>query len=310
MDKLKLMDTYVRVVKGGSFASAADELGVSRGVVTKHIAKLEQTLGVRLLNRTTRQLRMTEIGQTYLEFCGRALREIDEAESALTRLQDEPRGTVKVVTSKAFASINLGDLVGEFSIRHPSIEISALVVDSAMDQIKLIESGIDVVIRLTRPLESSNVMRRVCQMHWIACASPHYLRRAGTPRTPQDLRHANCLVHTRLNPDGVWRFQQGDTETTVKVSGSVKSNGILVLRGCALAGAGIAMLPNYCIVEDVVAGRLVRVLPDFESPSDEIFLLFPYRRSIPKRVRLFIDFLVEKLRVPSWEAVPKSTPSA
>ncbi len=309
MDKLKLMDTYVRVVKGGSFASAADGLGVSRGVVTKHIAKLEQTLGVRLLNRTTRQLRMTEIGQAYLEFCGRALREIDEAESALSRLQDEPRGTVKVVTSKAFASINLGDLVGEFSIRHPSIEISALVVDSPMDQVKLIEDGIDVVIRLTRPLESSNVMRRVCLMHWIACASPHYLRRAGTPSTPQDLQHANCLVHTRLNPDGVWRFQQGGKEAPVKVSGSVKSNGILVLRGCALAGAGIAMLPNYCIVEDIVAGRLVRVLPDFESPSDEIFLLFAHQRSIPKRVRLFIDFLVEKLRVPSWESVPKSTPS-
>lgn len=309
MDKLKLMDTYVRVVKGGSFASAADQLGVSRGVVTKHIAKLEQNLGVRLLNRTTRQLRVTEIGQAYLEFCGRALREIEEAESTLARLQDEPRGTVKVVSSKAFASINLGDLVGEFSIRHPSIEISALVVDSAMDQVKLIENGIDLVIRLTRPLESSNVIRRVCQMHWIACASPHYLRRTGIPRTPQDLRRANCLVHTRLNPDGIWRFHQGDEETTVKVSGSIKSNGVLVLRGSALAGAGIAMLPNYCVVEDIVAGRLVRVLPDFESPIDEIFLLFPYRRSIPKRVRLFIDFLVEKLRVPSWESVPKSTPN-
>jgi DNA-binding transcriptional LysR family regulator len=307
MDKLKLMDTYMRVAKGGSFAAAADQLGVSRGVVTKHIAKLEQTLGVRLLNRTTRQLQVTEIGQAYLEFCGRALREINEAESALSHLQNEPRGTVKVVTSKAFASINLGDLVGEFSIRHPNIEISAFVTDSAMDQIKLIENGIDLVIRLTRPLESSNVMRRVCQMHWILCASPHYLRRAGIPRSPQDLRHANCLVHTRLNSDGLWRFFKECEETSVVVSGSIKSNTVLLLRGCALAGAGIAMLPNYCIVEDLVAGRLVRVLPDFEGPSDEIFLLFPYRRNIPKRVRLFIDFVAEKLRAPSWEAIPKRT---
>lgn len=299
MDKLKLMDTYVRVVRGGSFAAAADQLGVSRGVVTKHIAKLEQALGVRLLNRTTRRLSPTEIGVDYLEFCGRTLREIDDTESVMARLQDEPRGTIKVAAPKAFASLYLGDLVGEFSTRHPNIEIMAFVGDSPMDQINLVENGYDLVIRLSRPLDSSIVSRRLCTIDWIACASPDYLKRAGKPRTPQDLTALQCLTHTRLTADNIWRFS-GREESAIKVSGPVKSNSVLVLRGSTLAGAGIALLPTYCVADDLAAGRLVRVLPDCTGPAEEVFVLFPYSHQEPKKVRLFVDYLAEKLHTPPW----------
>jgi DNA-binding transcriptional LysR family regulator len=305
MDKIKLMATYIQVAQSGSFAAAADKLRVSRGVATKHVAHLERHLGVTLLHRTTRQLKVTEVGQAYLDFCVRTLRDIDQGERELGPLQDTPRGAIKVVSTKAFASINLGHLVGEFSIKYPAIEVSARVTDAPMDQVKMIEDGIDLIIRLTRPSESSHMIRRVCGMHWVACASPHYLRRVEALHKPDDLTRANCLVHTRLTPDGLWRFHRAGRENAVKVSGSINSNAVLVLRACAIAGAGIALLPNYCVVEDIVAGRLIRVLPDFEGPSDEIFILFPSGRSIPKRVRLFIDFLIEKLRSPAWDPVSK-----
>lgn len=313
MDKLRLMESYSCVVRCGSFGAAAQQLGVSAAVVTKHVAKLENMLGMRLINRTTRHLKITDVGLAYAEFCDRTLHEIENTEKFLSRRDDEPCGKLKVVSTKAFASTTLGNIIGQFSQHHPNIEISAVISDTRMDDINLVEAAIDLVVRLSRPPESSYIMKRLCSMRWVACASPKYLARAGAPRVPQDLAEANCLVHTRLTPDRIWHFSHisHNEEATVKVGGTIRSNGILLLRGCALADAGIALLPNYCVTEDIAAGRLVEVLPDYVGPCDEIFAVFPHRHGLPKRVRLFIEFLVEKLHDPWWESKSVATiPSA
>jgi DNA-binding transcriptional LysR family regulator len=302
MDRLKAMETFVRVVKEGSFAAAADQMGLSRAIVTKHVMQLEKELGARLINRTTRRFSVTEIGQDYVAFCQRMLEQMSEQDALIGRLQAEPRGELKVLTPKSFGSLYLGNIVSDFMALYPDIHVTLILSDTSMRYLDLIENGFDLAIRLTSHVDSSLMVRRIGALRWVPCASPDYLARHTAPRSPADLAGHKCLLHTK-NADGVWRFAgQGKSgETTVKVQGPIATNSVMVLRQVALNGKGIALLPTYCIGPDLADGSLRQVLPNHTGPDEAIYVMFPHRELVPTKIRLFIDFIAERISASPWD---------
>lgn len=303
MDRLKGMETFVRVVKEGSFAAAADAMGVSRAIVTKHVMQLEKELGARLINRTTRRFSVTEIGQDYVAFCQRMLEEMSEQDALIGRLQAEPRGELKVLTPKSFGSLYLGNIVSDFMALYPDIHVTLILSDTSMRYLDLIENGFDLAIRLSAHVDSSLMARRIGALSWVPCASPDYLARHPAPRAPADLAEHVCLLHTK-HADGVWRFRGRKAkaeEATVKVAGPIATNSVMVLRQVALNGKGIALLPTYCIGPDLTSGALRQVLPDHGGPDESIYVMFPHRHLIPVKIRLFIDFVAERISASPWD---------
>ncbi len=216
MDRLKAMETFVRVVRDGSFAAAAAKLGLSRAIVTKHVMQLEKQLGVRLINRTTRRSSVTDIGQGYFDFCVRVLAEMAEQDALVTRLQEEPRGELKLLAPKSFGSLHLGNVAAEFMALYPEIRVSLMLSDVSLHAFDLVEHGFDLAIRLHSPSDSSLVARRIGSFHWLPCASPAYLTAHGAPATLDDLARHKCLLHSR-HADGVWHFERESGEFPVKV---------------------------------------------------------------------------------------------
>ena len=261
MDRFKTIDSFVRVAIAGSFSSAAKQLGMSRALVSLHVTDLEKRLGVRLLNRTTRSLTLTEAGASYLEYCQRMLAEMNEQESSITQLQKEPRGSLKVAAPKSFGTLYLSDAVVSFSARYPNIQLSLILEDYSFRAYDFVEQGLDVAVRLGDLPDSTLVARKIATLQWIVCASPKYLAHHGEPKTPADLGKHTCLAHVNLDPnDRAWRLHSSDHVISVKISGAFSSNSALVLRKAALAGLGIGYLPLYCIEEDLKTGALRKVL--------------------------------------------------
>ena len=257
MDRFKTIDSFVRVATAGSFSSAAKQLGMSRALVSLHVTDLEKRLGVRLLNRTTRSLTLTEVGASYLEYCQRMLAEMNEQESSITQLQKEPRGSLKVAAPKSFGTLYLSDAVVSFSARYPNIQLSLILEDYSFRAYDFVEQGLDVAVRLGDLPDSTLVARKIATLQWIVCASPKYLAHHGEPKTPADLGKHTCLAHVNLDPnDRSWRLHSSDHVISVKISGAFSSNSALVLRKAALAGLGIGYLPLYCIEEDLKTGAL------------------------------------------------------
>lgn len=302
MDRLKAMETFVRVVKEGSFAAAADQMGLSRAIVTKHVMQLEKQLGARLINRTTRRFNVTEIGKDYVAFCQRMLEQMSEQDALIERLQEEPRGELKVLTPKSFGSLYLGNIVSDFMALYPDIHVTLILSDTSMRYLDLIENGFDLAIRLTAHVDSSLMARRIGALRWVPCASPDYLMRHSAPNSPADLADHNCLLHTK-HADGIWRFagQGKAAETTVKVQGPIATNSVMVLRQVALNGKGIALLPTYCIGPDLADGSLRQVLPQHAGPDEAIYVMFPHRQLVPTKIRLFIDFIAERIKQSPWD---------
>lgn len=301
MDLLRSMQTFVRVANAGSFAAASEQLGVSRANVSKQLQDLEGHLGARLFNRTTRRLGFTPIGIEYHAFCTRILSEISEEKEIIAQLQQEPRGMLKVMAPKSFGNLGLAPAIVDFMVRFPDISISMHLSDDSLNSRDLIDNGFDLAVRLAQVKESGVVARRIGALQWVICASPSYLARRGTPRTPEELSAHNCLVHLKSAPDGTWRFISPRKEKRIKVSGSLSINSAPGLRTAVLRGLGIALLPAYCIIDDLRRGRLVEVLPGYQVPERPMFIVYPHRRQLPTKVRVFIDFMVERFGRPGWE---------
>lgn len=267
MDRLKTMESFVRVVRTGSFAAAAAQLGVSRAIVSRHLQDLEDYLGARLFNRTTRRLGLTTTGSEFYRFCVRILDEMEAQRSTASRLRHEPCGRIKLMAPKSFGNLHLGPAVADFIAEYPDVHVELLLTDDSLNTYDLIENGFDLAIRLSPVADSSVITRRIGHLRWILCSSPDYLARHGAPLSASDLAHHNCLVHLRSTPDSVWRLRGPNGEVAVKVSGSMAANSSLALSAGVLRGLGIALLPVYCIKPDLDAGRLVEVLPDYHWPS-------------------------------------------
>jgi DNA-binding transcriptional LysR family regulator len=294
MDRFKTIDSFVRVATTGSFSAAAKQLGMSRALVSLHVTDLETRLGVRLLNRTTRALTLTEPGTRYLDFCQRLLGEMTEQEASLAQAQSEPRGSLKITAPKSFGTLHLAEATVGFSANYPAISLSLILEDYSFRPHDFVDHGFDVAVRLGDLPDSTLIARKVATLQWVVCAAPGYLAEYGKPKTPAELGKHPCLVHVNLDPnDRTWRLHDGDHLISVKINGGFSSNSALVLRQAALAGLGIGYLPLYCIEDDLNSGALRKLLPKYSPPQRPIYVLYPPAAQIPERVRTFVDFLAD-----------------
>lgn len=303
MDRLKTIESFVHVARMHSFSEAAAHLGVTRGLISKHISALERDLGVRLLNRSSRDVTLTEIGGHYFEFCQKMVLNIATIESEISQLQNEPLGSLSIATPMSFGSTHLADAVAQFSLQYPKITVALKLDGDATDSLHSSRSDFDVALRLLPPAgDSAFAARRLGTLRWIVCAAPTYLNKYGEPSKPADLSHHKCLNHLRLTPDRIWRFSNSGT---VKVSGAFLSNSDLAIRQAAIAGVGIAQLPTYYVGEALRSGTLRQVLTTFPLKERPVYALFATRRQMPRKVKLFVDFLAGWFRRAPWEAPQK-----
>jgi DNA-binding transcriptional LysR family regulator len=300
MDKITGMTVFSRVAKSGSFTVAANELGMSRAMVTKHIMYLESSLGVRLLNRTTRRLSLTEVGRAYLERCATILGEIEETEAAVTQLQSEPKGTLRVSAPPYFGSKHLVPAIVEYNRLFPDVHFDVVLHSGIID---LIEESIDLAIRLDNLYDSSLVSRNLAVSQLLLCASPVYLQSRGRPRVPEDLEQHNCLINTSLPPRDVWKFSDGKVKKSIRVNGSMRSNIAGAVRSAAINGMGLAVLPSYMVGEELKNGKLLPVLNEYPLAAMNIHAVYPHRKFLSAKVRTFLDFLSQRLKPkPYWDA--------
>jgi DNA-binding transcriptional LysR family regulator len=292
MEDLAYLMTFARVVKAGSFAGAARRLKVSTSVASKHVAKLEKSLGVRLLNRSTRKLSLTEAGAAYYDHCARIVEEVDNSKRAIAQLQAAPRGLLRVTAPSTFATTRLSAVLPEFFARYPEIQIELNATNRLID---LAEEGFDVAIRIARTLPPNVVARRLRPVRWHLCASPAYLEREGTPAHPSSLTRHNCLAFPTAPQSGIWHFVRGDERVEVPVHGSLQANAVEAMHDLALAGLGLTLLPGYLAGVDIREKRLVPVLTDWAIESgSELYVVYLPNRYLAPKLRVFVDFLVER----------------
>lgn len=300
MDKLTSLQVFSHVARGGSFAAAARDMNMSRAMVSKHVMQLESDLGVRLLNRNTRQVSLTEAGAEYLERLGHILAELDDAELALTTLNTEPRGLLRLNAPPSFGAFHLVPLLAEFMQAYPNVHVEMKLTDRAAD---VVEEGFDLAIEVGRLADSSLVARVLAHSRLVICGSPDYLRKHGTPQTPEDLANHNCLTSSRFPPRDEWPLRSPDGDRLHKVSGTFRSNIGDAVHRMAVQGIGLTMLPTYMVGQDLKKGRMQAVLTEYEPTPYMIAALYPDRRYLPAKVRSLMDFLVEKIGPePYWEA--------
>lgn len=287
--ELRSLVIFVTVVRAGSFAGAARALGMQRSAVSRKVAELEEHLGARLLQRTTRALHLTDEGRIFHDHCVRALAELEEAEQALSGMHGTPRGLLRVTAPLSCGF--LGPLVGEFLGRNPEVRIELLCTDRVVD---LVEEGFDVAIRTGRLPDSTLVARKLGRLPRYVVASPRYLEGRKRPRRPEDLVHHTCL--TFGSNRATWKLVSGEKEVAVKVEGRLAVNDYEVLREATISGAGIALLPDLDCIEAIREGRLVRLLPSWTSEAPPIHVLYPSTRHLSARVKAFVEFLQERMR--------------
>jgi DNA-binding transcriptional LysR family regulator len=292
MEHLAYMVTFARVVRSASFAGAARRLGVSASVASKHVAKLEKHLGVRLLNRSTRTLSLTEAGSAYYAHCARILEEVENSQRAVAQLQATPRGLLRVTAPITFANTRLGATLPDFFARYPEVQIELYASNRMVD---LAEEGYDVALRIARTLPPNLVARRLRPVRWHLCAAPAYLEREGTPAHPSNLTRHRCLLLQMAEGSAVWHFLRDKERTEVEVHGSLRANTVEVLHEQVRAGVGLALLPGYMAGADIRDRRLIPVLPDWEIESGaHLYVVYLQNRYLAPKLRVFIDFLVER----------------
>jgi DNA-binding transcriptional LysR family regulator len=301
MDKLTSIKTFTKVVQHGSFAAAARELRLSRSAVSKYVIELEQELGVQLLTRTTRSVTPTEHGQAYYERCRAILSDLEEADLAVTRLQTEPRGLLRINAPMSFGTHHLGPAIAHFMERYPQLQIQLVLSDQQIDPV---QEGFDVTVRIADLPSSSLIARRIAPALRVVCAAPSYLERRGTPKHPDDLRRHDCLAYGHLATGNQWKLTGSDGEHWIHIPWTLCTNNAEVLRDAAVRGRGIALLPTFIAGADLQQGSLRTVLADYKAPEISVYAIYPQTRHLSVKVRLFIDFLVERFGSrPYWDLV-------
>lgn len=300
MENLTDIAVFVQVVERGSFTAAAEHLGLSRPVVSKYITRLEDRLGARLLNRTTRRLSLTEAGRAFFARSQRGLQEIEAAEAEVSHLQQTPRGKLRLNTPMSFGIRHIAPAVAEFLARYPE-----LTVDMSLDdrQVDLIEEGFDLAIRIAELPDSTLIARRLGPCRHVVCASPAYLKTYGAPKTPDDLRRHNVLTYRYQDSPSEWRFVTPEGRfVSIPVAGSIQMNNSLAIREAVLSGAGITLTPTFIVGEDIKTGRLEKLLPEYRAQEISIYAVYPERRHLLPKVQAFVDFMKERISdVPYWD---------
>ncbi len=300
MDKLEAMTAFSKVVAHGSFAEAARNLGLTRSAVSKAVMELEQILGARLLDRTTRRVSPTEAGLAYYERCVGILSAIEETELQVSRLHEEPRGVLKVNAPMSFGITYLGSAIGDFMKAYPDLKVELTLNDRFIDPL---EEGVDVTIRIADPTDSSLIARKLAPARLVMVATPDYISTHGRPETPDDLATHRCLTYGHSTSMQRWRLSDASGKAIVApVTSYLCSNNGDVLRGAALCGIGITILPTFLVGPDIRAGRLQVLLPDLAPASLTLYALYAPNRYLAAKTRLLIDFLVARFgNAPAWD---------
>lgn len=300
MDRLTSMSVFTSVVEHENFTAAAEHLNMSRASASKHISALEDCLGGRLLNRTTRRISLTEAGKAYYERCKQILDDVEEAECVVTGFSSEPRGQLRINAPMSFGTRQLGGIVSRFCQAQPAIHIDLSLNDRFVD---VVEEGYDLVIRIGQLEDSSLVARKLAPCHRILCASPDYLAAHGYPSSPEALSQHNCLHYSLLESDKHWILNAPDgTEHPVTIQPSLVANNGDVLCNAAIDGLGIVMQPTFIVGDAIRAGKLEIILPDYRPKVIGLYAIYPSNRHLSAKVRAFIDFVVEEIsEQPVWD---------
>ena len=292
MDRMTSLTVFTRVVDAGGFSAAARKLDMSTTMVSNHVQALEDRLGVRLLNRTTRRVSVTEIGRTYYERCVQILMQIDEADRLASEMQATPRGKLRLYTNASMVGF-IGPVVGDFIAAHPLVSVELSIGERMVD---LIEEGYDLAIRTTPPPDSSLIVRRLTPWRHVLCCAPSYLDRHGAPESVEDLARRNCLRYAHYPFGDQWHFTGPAGESiAVPISGNFVTNNPEALKRLGLDGHGVLLGPSFLIADELRAGLLVRVLEDLMPMEFAINALYPHRHHVATTVRSFIDLLAERL---------------
>ena len=300
MDSLTDIAVFVQVVDTGSFTATAEKLGLSKSVVSKYVTRLEDRLGARLLNRTTRRLSLTEVGRAFYERSQQGLREIEEAEAEVSRLQGAPRGVLRLNSPMTFGILHIAPALPDFLALYPDLSVDMSLDDRRVD---LVEEGFDLAIRIGELPDSSLVARRLGPCRHVVCGAPGYFKRHGVPRTPEDLRDHNAITFKYQDSPREWHFVSPNGGVIrVPVSGSIQMNNSLGLREALLREVGLMLTPTFVVGVDIKAGRLQVVLSEYRALEVSIYAVYPQRRHLSPKVRGFVEFMGNRISdSPYWE---------
>jgi DNA-binding transcriptional LysR family regulator len=290
MDRLTSLTAFVRVVDSGGFSAAGRRLNMSTTTVSNHIQSLEDRLGVRLLHRTTRKVSLTEVGKAYYDRCTQILADLEQADDIAGALQSTPRGTLRIYSGAHIVPF-IAPVVAEFLGAYPDVKVDLSMGERSID---LIDEGFDIAIRLTPPPDSSLIVRSLATWRHVLCCSPSYLEKHGPLQQLSDLVDRNCLRHVLYPFDDTWHFTDPTgAPASVRVAGNLISNSGDTLRNAALRGIGILLGPGFLIADDLEAGRLVRLLPEYRPVEFSMNAVYPHRHHLSAKVRSFIDLLAQ-----------------
>ncbi|WP_397451553.1 LysR family transcriptional regulator [Pseudomonas sp. NA-150] len=297
MDRLVAMRVFVTVVDLGSQSAAADYLEMSRPVISRYLAELEEWVGVRLMHRTTRKLSLTAAGNETLPRCRQLLELSADMQAAVKMPEDALRGDLRISVSTSFGHAQMADAVSDFVKRHPAVNIDLQALDRTVN---LIDERIDLAIRVSKEVDPNLIARPLAVCGSSICASPAYLREHPTPQRVQDLSQHNCLTHSYFGRTQ-WHFEQDGKEVAVPIHGNISANETTTLMRATMAGAGVAMLPTFLVRPFLLSGELIRLVPDARPRELTLYAVYASRKHMPAPLRSLLDFLVERFKDPQWE---------
>jgi len=291
---------FVAVVECGSFSLAAEKLGVTKSAISKRVTQLEDELGIRLLNRTTRKLSLTEAGKRYYDHVSQALALAQQGMDAVTELQGEPKGKLKITAPMSFGVLYIAPMIAEFLGQFPKVTIDLQLEDQMVD---LIEGEFDLAIRIGNLPISNLVAKRLVNCKSVLCASPEYIKRNGSPKKPSDLIDHNCLVYSYFRGGSEWTFEQQHNEFKVIPKGNFIVNNSEAIRRALIEGLGVGQLPTFLVSKDILSGKLQPIMTPYSLPEHAIYAVFPERKHLPHKVRAFMEFVADKLGrdKPIWD---------
>ncbi|MCP1457626.1 MULTISPECIES: LysR family transcriptional regulator [Pseudomonas] len=298
MDRLQAMRVFVTVVDLGSQSAAAEHLDLSRPVVSRYLAELEDWVGARLMHRTTRKLSLTAAGSEILPRCRQMLELSGDMQAAVSTPDDAPRGMLRISASTSFGQAQLASAMAEYVKRYPGVSVDLQMLDRTVN---LVDERIDLAIRMSNDLDPNLIARRLTVCRSVICASPQYLREHPTPLRVEDLSRHNCLTHSYVGKS-LWHFEQDGEQVSVPVQGNISANEASTLLQATIAGAGVAMLPSYQAGAHIKNGELTRLLPHAEPRRMNMYAVYASRKHMPSALRSLLDFLVLKFpEMPEWD---------
>jgi DNA-binding transcriptional LysR family regulator len=290
MDKVMSMRVFSAVAKNSSFSDAAKKLSISKAMASKHVQSLESSLGVRLFNRTTRKLNLTDVGNAYFDKVDAILADIDETELSISQLNSEPRGKLKIMAQPSFGAFHLFRALSIYMRKFPDVSTEIELSNRIPD---LVEDGIDLAFHVGELEDSTFVARKIASARRVICASPYYLKQNGTPHMPDDLSKHNCMIYAPRVALTEWEFINKSEKKKIKVSGDIQCNDGDALRTAAIQGCGIAQLPTYMVGLDIQSGRLNALLEEYEPERLPVYAIYNHRKYLSAKIQTFIDFIYE-----------------